>query len=48
MPVKISTGKCVTCKRNKSHIVSDQVIAAEGSVNIFSSLGKDAKNVGKK
>ena len=30
MRVKQLGGTCVTCKRNKSHIVSDQTIQAEG------------------
>ena len=30
MPVKLLGGTCVTCKRVKSHIVSDQTIQAEG------------------
>ena len=42
------TRKCVTCKQNKSVIVSDQTIQAEGLSNFFSSIGKAAKNVGKK
>ena len=33
MPFKILRGTCVTCKRNKSIIVSDQTVQAEGSVN---------------
>ena len=36
------------CKRKKSLIVSDQTIQAEGLGNFLPSLGKAAKNVGKK
>ena len=46
MPVKLFTDNSVTCKRNKSLIVSDQTIAAERLGNFFSSLGKATKNVG--
>ena len=41
-------GSCTTCKRNKSLIVSDQTIQAEGLGDFFKHLGKAAKNVGKK
>ena len=47
-PVKLLRGSCVTCKRNKSLIVSDQTIQAEGLGDFFKHLGKAAKNVGKK
>ena len=47
-PVKLLRGTCVTCKRNKSLIVSDQTIQAEGLGDFFKHLGKAAKNVGKK
>ena len=30
MPVKLLRGTCSTCKRNKSLIISDQTIQAEG------------------
>ena len=48
MPVKLLRGTCSTCKRNKSLIVSDQTIQAEGLGDIFKHLGSAAKNVGKK
>ena len=47
-PVKLSRGSCSSCKRNKSHIVSDQTISAEGLGDFFKHIGKAAKNVGKK
>ena len=47
-PVKLLRGTCSTCKRNKSLIVSDQTIQAEGLGNFFKHLGSAAKNVGKK
>ena len=47
-PVKLLRGICSTCKRNKSLIVSDQTIQAEGLGNFFKHLGSAAKNVGKK
>ena len=47
-PVKLLSGTCSTCKRNKSLIVSDQTIQAEGLGNFFKHLGSAAKNVGKK
>ena len=46
--VKLLGGTCSTCKRNKSLIVSDQTISAEGLGNFFKHLGSAAKNVGKK
>ena len=46
--VKLLRGTCVTCKRNKSLIVSDQTINGEGLGNFFKHLGSAAKNVGKK
>ena len=46
--VKLLRGSCTTCKRNKSLIVSDQTIQAEGLGDFFKHLGKAAKNVGKK
>ena len=48
MPVKLFRGTCSTCKGNKSLIVSDQTIQAEGLGDFFRSVGKAAKNVGKK
>ena len=52
LPVKLLRGTCVTCKRNRSLIVSDQTIAGEGLGDFFKHLGrataKAAKNVGKK
>ena len=47
-PVKLLRGTCSTCKRNKSLIVSDQTIQADGLVDFFRGIGKAAKNVGKK
>ena len=41
-------GTCITCKRNKSLIVSDQTISAEGLGDFFKQIGNAAKNVGKK
>ena len=45
---KLLRGTCSTCKRNKSLIVSDQTIQAEGLGDFFRGIGKAAKNVGKK
>ena len=47
-PVKLLRSTFSTCKRNKSLIVSDQTIQAEGLGNFFKHLGSAAKNVGKK
>ena len=47
MPVKLLRGTCSTCEKNKSLIVSDQNIAAEGLGDFFKLIGKAAKNVGK-
>ena len=47
-PVKLLRGTCSTCKRNKSLIVSDQTIQAEGLGDFFRGIRKAAKNVGKK
>ena len=47
-PVKLLRGTCSTCKRNKSLIVSDQTIQAEGLGDFFRGIGNAAKNVGKK
>jgi len=48
MPVKLLRGTCSICKRNKSLIVSDQTIQAEGLGDFFRGVGKAAKSVGKK
>ena len=48
MSVKLLRGTCSTCERNKSLIVSDQTIQAEVLGDFFRSVGKAAKNVGKK
>ena len=48
MPVKLLRGTCSTGKRNKSLLVSDQTIQAEGLGDFFKHLGSAAKNVGKK
>ena len=48
MSVKLLRGTCSTCKRNKSLIVSDQTIQAEGLGDFFKHLGSAAKNVEKK
>ena len=48
MSLKLLRGTCSTCKRNKSLIVSDQTIQAEGLGDFFKHLGSAAKNVGKK
>ena len=47
-PVKLLGGTCSSCKRNKSLIVSDQTIQAEGLGEFFRGIGKAAKSVGKK
>ena len=47
-PIKMLRGTCAKCNRNKSHIVSDQTIEAEGLKDFFKNVGKAAKNVGKK
>ena len=46
--VKLLRGTCSTCNRNKSLIVSDQTIQAEGLGEFFRGVGKAPKNVGKK
>ena len=46
--VKLLRGTCSTCKRNKSLIVSDQTIQAEGLGDFFRGIRKAAKSVGKK
>ena len=47
-PVKILRGNCMICSRNKSLIVSDRTINAEGLGDFFKHLGSAAKNVGKR
>ena len=47
-PGKLLRGTCSSCKRNKSLIVSDQTIQAEGLGDFFRGIGKAAKSVGKK
>ena len=51
-PVNILRGNCITCNRNKSLIVSERTINAEGLGDFFKLLGKAtakaAQNVGKK
>ena len=44
-PLKLVTDNCVTCKRNKSLIVSDLTIAAGGLGDFLKHLGKVAKNI---
>ena len=46
--VKMLRGNCMICSRNKSLIVSDRTIYAEGLGDFFKHIGKAAKNVGKK
>ena len=40
LPVKFLRGTCVTCKRNKSLIVSDQAMNGEGLGDFFKQIGK--------
>ena len=47
-PVKILRGNCMICNRNKSLIVSDRTVDAEGLGDFFKHLGSAVKNVGKK
>ena len=47
-PVKLLRGTSSSCKRNKSLIVSDQTIQAEGLGDFSRGIGKAAKSVGKK
>ena len=51
-PVNILRGNCMICNRNKSLIVSERTINAEGLGDFFKHLGKAsakaAQNVGKK
>ena len=46
--IKLRVGKCVTCYRKKSMIVSDNVIQAESLGDFFKNLGKKGLNVSKK
>ena len=46
--VKLLNGKYVICDREKTLIVSDNVIQAEGLGDFFKNLGKKALNVSKK
>ena len=48
MSVKLLRGTCSTWRKNKSLIVSDQTIQAEGLGDFFRGVGKAAKKVGKK
>ena len=48
LPGNLLHGTCVTCKRNKSLIVSDQTMNGEGLGDFFKQIGKIARNVGKK
>ena len=45
---KLLVGRCVTCNRKKSMIVSDNTIQAEGLGDFFRNLGKNGLNVSKK
>ena len=45
---KLLVGKCVICNREKSMIVSDNTIKAEGLGDFFKNLGKKGLNVSKK
>ena len=47
-PDKLLRGTCSTCKRNKSLIVSDQTISAEGLGDFFKHIGKAAKMLRRK
>ena len=44
-PPELLRGTCVTRKRTKSLIVSDQIIQADGLITFFKHLRKSAKNV---
>ena len=48
MPINLLRGTCSTCKRNKSLIVSDQTVQAEGLGDFVKHIAKAAKSVGKK
>ena len=45
---KLLKGTCTICRRNKSMIVSDNTIEAEGLKDFFKGVGKAAKSFGKK
>ena len=46
--IKLLVGKCVTCDRKKSMIVSNNSFQAEGLGDFFRNLGKKGLNVSKK
>ena len=46
--VKLLVGQCSICNRNKSMIVSDNNIKAEGLGSFFKNLGKTSAKAGKK
>ena len=46
--VKLFEGKCSSCNRKKTRIVSDNTIEAEGLQIFFKGLGKAAKSIAKK
>ena len=46
--IKFLVGKCVTCDRKKSMIVSDNTIQAEGLGDFFKNLGKVSSKAAKK
>ena len=46
--VILLVGKCVVCDREKTMIVSDNVVQAEGLGDYFKNLGKKGLNVSKK
>ena len=46
--IKLLIGKCVTCNRKKSMIVSDNTIKVEGLGSSFKNLGKISSKAGKK
>ena len=45
---KLLVGNCSICNRNKSMIVSDNTIQAQGLADFFKNLGKKGPNVSKK
>ena len=45
---KLLKGNCVKCKRNKSMIVSEATIEADGLKDFIKSVGKATVNFGKK
>ena len=46
--IKLLVGKCVSCNRKKSMIVSDNTIQAEGLIDFFKKLGKVSGKAAKK